>query len=384
MNILFLSDVYFPRINGVSTSIHTLRQQLVAQGHKVHLLAPDYYSPSEDEFWITRVPSRYLAFDPEDRLIRYGKALSLSQSLQRGDYDLLHVHTPFAAHYLGLKLARRLGIPCVETYHTFFEDYMHHYLPVLPRPVLRAFARSLSRGQCNAVDAVVAPSQPMLDALRGYGVKAEAEVIPTGLQDHSFVPGDGAGFRRRYHIPAERPVMLYVGRVAHEKNIGFLLRMALQVKHARPDVLLVIAGEGPAMERLRRESDALGLQDNVLFIGYLDRKTQLNDCYRMADVFVFASTTETQGLVLLEAMAQGTPVVAVAEMGTRSILAEGRGAHIAPLEEAGFAQKVVALLNDAGARKALGEEASRHALGWSSRQMAARMLAFYQQVMASR
>ena len=336
MNILFLSDVYFPRINGVSTSIHTLRQQLVAQGHKVHLLAPDYYSPSEDESWITRVPSRYLAFDPEDRLIRYGKALSLTQSLQRGDYDLLHVHTPFAAHYLGLKLARRLGIPCVETYHTFFEDYMHHYLPVLPRPVLRAVARSLSRRQCNAVDAVVAPSQPMLDALRGYGVKAEAEVIPTGLQDHSFVPGDGAGFRRRYHIPAERPVMLYVGRVAHEKNIGFLLRMALQVKHARPDVLLVIAGEGPAMERLRREANALGLQDNVLFIGYLDRKTQLNDCYRMADVFVFASTTETQGLVLLEAMAQGTPVVAVAEMGTRSILAEGRGAHIAPLEEAGF------------------------------------------------
>lgn len=384
MNILFLSDVYFPRINGVSTSIHTLRQQLAAQGHKVHLLAPDYYSPSEDESWITRVPSRYLAFDPEDRLIRYGKALSLTQSLQRGDYDILHVHTPFAAHYLGLKLARRLGIPCVETYHTFFEDYMHHYLPVLPRPVLRAFARSLSRRQCNAVDAVVAPSQPMLDALRGYGVKAEAEVIPTGLQDHSFVPGDGAGFRRRYHIPSERPVMLYVGRVAHEKNIGFLLRMALQVKHARPDVLLVIAGEGPAMERLRQEANALGLQDNVLFIGYLDRKTQLNDCYRMADVFVFASTTETQGLVLLEAMAQGTPVVAVAEMGTRSILAEGRGAQIAPLEEAGFAQKVVALLNDAGARKALGEEASRHALGWSSRQMAERMLAFYQQVMASR
>jgi 1,2-diacylglycerol 3-alpha-glucosyltransferase len=384
MNILFLSDVYFPRINGVSTSIHTLRQQLVAHGHKVHLLAPDYYSPSDDESWITRVPSRYLAFDPEDRLLRYGKALALTQSLQHGDYDLLHVHTPFAAHYLGLKLARRLDIPCVETYHTFFEDYMHHYLPIMPKPVLRAFARSLSRRQCNAVDAVVAPSQPMLEALRGYGVKAEAEVIPTGLQDHSFVPGDGAGFRRRYNIPPERPVMLYVGRVAHEKNIGFLLRMTLQVKHARPDVLLVIAGEGPAMERLRRESDALGLQDNVLFIGYLDRKTQLNDCYRMADIFVFASTTETQGLVLLEAMAQGTPVVAVAEMGTRSILSEGQGAHIAPLEESDFAQKVLALLSDAKARKALGEEASRHALGWSSRQMAERMVEFYGRVIASR
>jgi 1,2-diacylglycerol 3-alpha-glucosyltransferase len=382
MKILFLSDVYFPRINGVSTSIHTLRQQLAAQGHHVHLLAPDYYSPGEDETWITRLPSRYLMFDPEDRLIRYGKAVELTRALRREDYDILHVHTPFAAHYLGLRLGGRLGIPCVETYHTFFEDYMHHYLPILPKPLTRAFARSLSRRQCNAVDAVIAPSQPMLDALRGYGVEAQAEVIPTGLQDHSFVPGDGAGFRQRYNIPPERPVMLYVGRVAYEKNISFLLRMTLQVKHTRPDVLLVIAGEGPAMERLRKETAALGLQDHVRFIGYLDRKTQLNDCYQMADLFVFASTTETQGLVLLEAMAQSVPVVAVAEMGTRSILVEGKGAAIAPLEETDFAQRVLALLEDEKSRKALGEEACRHALGWSSRQMAERMLDFYRRVIA--
>jgi 1,2-diacylglycerol 3-alpha-glucosyltransferase len=382
MKILFLSDVYFPRINGVSTSIHTLRQQLAAQGHHVHLLAPDYYSPGEDETWITRLPSRYLMFDPEDRLIRYGKAVELTRALRREDYDILHVHTPFAAHYLGLRLGGRLGIPCVETYHTFFEDYMHHYLPILPKPLTRAFARSLSRRQCNAVDAVIAPSQPMLDALRGYGVEAQAEVIPTGLQDHSFVPGDGAGFRQRYNISPERPVMLYVGRVAYEKNISFLLRMTLQVKHTRPDVLLVIAGEGPAMERLRKETAALGLQDHVRFIGYLDRKTQLNDCYQMADLFVFASTTETQGLVLLEAMAQSVPVVAVAEMGTRSILVEGKGAAIAPLEETDFAQRVLALLEDEKSRKALGEEACRHALGWSSRQMAERMLDFYRRVIA--
>jgi len=382
MKILFLSDVYFPRINGVSTSIHTLCQQLAAQGHQVHLFAPDYCSPSEDETWITRLPSRYLMFDPEDRLIRYGQAQALTRHLRREDYDILHVHTPFAAHYLGLKLRQRLKIPCVETYHTFFEDYMHHYLPILPKPLSRAFARSLSRRQCNAMDAVIAPSQPMLDALRGYGVEAQAEVIPTGLQDHSFVPGDGAGFRKRYNIPPERPVMLYVGRVAHEKNISFLLRMALQVKQARPDVLFVIAGEGPAMERLRKETTALGLQAHVRFIGYLDRKSQLNDCYSMADLFVFASTTETQGLVLLEAMAQGVPVVAVAEMGTRSILAEGKGAAIAPLEETGFAQRVLALLSDAKSRKALGEEAHRYALGWSSRQMAERMLGFYRRVIA--
>lgn len=383
MNILFLSDVYFPRINGVSTSIHTLRQQLAAQGHRVHLLAPDYYSPSEDESWITRVPSHYLMFDPEDRLMRYGKALAMSADLRHEDYDIIHVHTPFAAHYLGLRLSRRLGIPCVETYHTFFEDYMHHYLPILPKPLLRMLARRLSRSQCNAMDAVIAPSQPMLDALRSYGVKSHAEVIPTGLQEHSFVAGDGPGFRRRYGIAPDRPVMLFVGRVAHEKNIGFLLRMALQVKHSRPDILLVLAGEGPALEQLRKEARALGLQDNTLFLGYLDRKTELNDCYRMADVFVFSSLTETQGLVLLEAMAQSIPVVAIAEMGTKSILLEGKGALIAPQDEKIFAGRVLELLGNSEYRLSLGEKAHGYALHWSAQYMAERMMKFYRQVIAS-
>jgi 1,2-diacylglycerol 3-alpha-glucosyltransferase len=384
VKILFLSDVYFPRINGVSTSIHTFREQLVAQRHEVHLLAPDYYSPSDDESWITRVPSYYLMFDPEDRLMRYRKALSVSAHLRHEDYDIVHVHTPFAAHYLGLRLARRLGIPCVETYHTFFEDYMHHYLPLLPKPLTRVLARRLSRSQCNAVEAVIAPSQPMLDALRSYGVKSTAEVIPTGLQEHSFVQGDGPGFRRRYGIAPDRPVMLYVGRVAHEKNIGFLLRMALQVKHLRPDILLVLAGEGPALEQLRKEAQALGLQDNTLFLGYLDRKTELNDCYHMADVFVFSSLTETQGLVLLEAMAQSVPVVAMAEMGTKSILFEGQGALIAPQDEKVFAGRVLELLNNPDYRHALGEKAHGYARHWSAYHMAERMMQFYRKVIAGR
>lgn len=384
MNILFLSDVYFPRINGVSTSIHTLRRQLVKMGHYVHLVAPDYYSPSEDESWISRIPSRYLPFDPEDRLMRYGKALEHCIGRLHVDLDLIHVHTPFVAHYVGLQLSKRLGVPCVETYHTFFEDYMYHYLPVLPRPLLKSVARSLSRRQCNAMDAVVAPSQPMLDALRGYGVKSHAEVIPTGLEPHSFRPGDGAGFRSRYGIAADRPVLLFVGRVAHEKNIGFLLHMVEHVKHTRPDVLFVIAGEGPALEGLRKESQALGLQDNVYFLGYLDRNTELNDCYRAADIFVFSSLTETQGLVLLEAMAQGVPVVAIAKLGTKSILVEGKGALVAPQDERAFSKRVNELLSNPLKRNALGEVAREYAGQWSAASMAARMAHFYQQVIAER
>lgn len=382
MNILFVSDVYFPRINGVSTSIRTLRRQLAGLGHGVHLIAPDYYAPSDDESWILRVPARQLFFDPEDRLLHSRRAFARAIATLPADIDVVHVHTPFAAHYLGLRLARWLGVPCVETYHTFFEDYMHHYLPLLPRQALRLLARRLSRRQCNAVNAVIAPSQPMLDVLRGYGVTSKAAVIPTGLEAHSFAPGDGAGFRRRYGIAPEREVLLYVGRVAHEKNIGFLLRVLAELRQHRPGVLLLIAGEGPALPGLRDEAERLGLARNVLFIGYLDRHTELNDCYRAADVFVFSSLTETQGLVLLEAMAQGVPVVAIAALGTCSILREGAGALVAPHEVSAFAARVRGLLGDRKARLALGAAARVHAAEWSAAGMAQRMLAFYRDVSA--
>ena len=381
MKILFISDVYFPRVNGVSTSIRTFATQMQALGHEVQLIAPDYGTATADEAWIRRIPTRTLYFDPEDRLIRYHAALKLLPELRDENYDIVHIHTPFVAHYLGIKLARLLDIPCLETYHTFFEDYLHHYLPWIPKGLARRMAINISRRQCNDVNAVIAPSQPMLNALRRYGVKASAEVIPTGLQEKSFEAADGEAFRDRYGIAPQRPVALYVGRVAHEKNIDFLLRMTHELRRQRPDMLLVVAGEGPAQKHLAELSQQLGLGDNIRFIGYLDRNTELNPCYKAADVFVFASKTETQGLVLLEAMAQGVPVVALAEMGTESILIEGEGAMIAPEDERIFASKVFSLFANPGKRLKLGQAAQQYAAKrWTARLQAERMLQFYQRV----
>lgn len=352
-------------------------------GHEVHLIAPDYGVSTEDEAWIKRIPSHSIYFDPEDRLMRYGAVLDRVQELKRENYELIHIHTPFIAHYLGLKLANLLDIPCVETYHTFFEDYLHHYLPWVPRPLAKGFARMLSRRQCNAVDGVVAPSRPMLDVLRQYGVDNTAAVVATGLQSHSFERADSASFRVRHGIRLGRPVMLYVGRVAYEKNIDFLLRMTAELRKKQPDILLLVTGEGPAEDSLRELARQLALQDNVMFLGYLDRKTELNACYGAADVFVFASKTETQGLVLLEAMAQSIPVVALAELGTRSILVEGEGALVAPEDEAVFADKVFSLLNDTNKRTVLGQSARRYAMQhWSSRTQAGRMLELYEYLLS--
>lgn len=381
MRVLMVSDVYFPRVNGVSTSIQTFRRELPACGVSVDLIAPQYPNETEEpDLW--RVPSRYLAFDPEDRMMRRSHVDRLLPQLQARAYDLLHIQTPFIAHYAGLKLGRALGIPAVTTYHTFFEEYLHHYAKVLPAGMTRAVARRFSRGQCNATAGVIAPSTAMRDALQRYGVTVPIEIIPTGIPLAHFSGGDGPGFRQKHAIGTEREMALFVGRVAHEKNIDLLLHVAHRLRHERPNFLLVIAGEGPALPHLEQLAAKLDLGQHIRFIGYLDRANALIDCYRASDVFVFGSTTETQGLVLLEAMAMGVPVVAIPAMGAKDILLPQQGCVCANNEVEDFASKLGRLLGDMKHRKQLADEARRFAQTWSAPATAERLAAFYRQVKA--
>lgn len=383
MRVLFISDVYFPRVNGVSTSIRTFRQDLGSHGVDTRLVAPHYGCPpaAPEEPGVLRVPAARVPRDPEDRRMRWRALTRALDALPASEFDLVHIHTPFIAHYAGVRLARRADIPAIATYHTFFEEYLHHYMPLVPAPLARLLARSFTRSQCAAVHALIAPSEPMRAVLTGYGVTTPIHVVPTGLAADRFRPGDGRAFRARAGIDAGRALVTYIGRVAHEKNIGFLLRMFREVIRSVPGALLVIAGEGPAREALRQQAGHPGLARHVHFAGYLERDSALLDCYAAADVFVFASRTETQGLVLLEAMAQGTPVVSTAHLGTRSILVPGSGALVVPEEEEdAFAAAVVRLLGEASLRQELGKRGLAYARQWSSAAMARRLAELYAQL----
>ncbi len=296
MHILMVSDVYFPRVNGVSTSIQAFRQALQAAGHRVTLIAPAYAETTDDETDIIRISSRNVIVDPEDRMMRIRHIHRLTDELRADDYDIIHIHTPFVAHYAGLKLARKLKLPVVATYHTFFEEYLYNYIKWLPKEWLRYVARRFSRTQCADLDALVVPSTAMQQVLLDYGVETPLTILPTGLDMRVFESGDGVAFRDKHRIPAERPVILFVGRVAFEKNIGFLLDVTDRLREQIPDILFVIAGEGPAEKSLHSQVKRRGLEGNVSFVGYLRRDGDLQACYKAADVFVFASRTETQGL----------------------------------------------------------------------------------------
>ncbi len=386
MHVLMIADVFFPRVNGVSTSIQTFRQELHRQGHALTLIAPDYRGRRrvvmEEHGTLLRIPARRVPFDPEDRFMHRRAIARLLPHLRDRRVDLVHIQTPFVAHYAGRSLARELGVPLLTTYHTFFEEYLHHYLPGVPARMTRALARRFSRQQCNEVDRVIVPSTAMAEVLRRYGVERPVTVLPTGIPLSRFARGDGHAFRRRLGIDADRPVMLTVGRMAFEKNLDFLIDVLQRVRRRLPRVLLLLAGEGPMRPHLMRRVAREGLDDHVQFLGYLDREQALTDCYQAADVFVFASRTETQGLVLLEAMAAGLPVVALAEMGARDVLREGQGCRIARDDVDDFAGKTERILVDVRQRRQLADRGRRYAREWAAPVLAERLAGVYARMLA--
>lgn len=372
MNLLMLSDVYFPRVNGVSTSIRTFARSLARVGHSVTVVAPDYGEGSgqqahdDDGFEVIRLPSRVIFFDPEDRLMRAGALRRVEAGLARREWDAIHIHTPFRAHSLGVRLARAGGWPTVETYHTYFEEYVGHYLPWLPPPLTRRFARMASRHLCGQVDHLIVPSAQMVGVLQRYGVDTPHTVLPTGIDLDEFRNGDGARFRQTRGIAPERPVLVTVSRLAVEKNIAFLLRVVQRLVGEFPELLFVVAGEGPDEARLKRLTHELGLETNVRFFGNLDRRTTLLDAYRAGDAFVFASPTETQGLVLIEAMALGVPIVSTAVMGTAMVLDGTHSALIADEDIDDFVAKTSRVLRSPELRAALSAAGPADAQRWSS------------------
>lgn len=383
MRVVMVSDVYFPRINGVSTAIQTYQHALRPYGIEVRLVAPDY---GEQEYtsWIRRVPSRPVPGDPEDRLVRWRAMHRAVAAAVAEGCDLIHVQTPFVAHYAATRAARREGIPVLATYHTLFEEYLKHYAPLVPASWLRALARSFSRRQCNALDAVIVPSAAIHERLGGYGVKTPMHVLPTGIALPAELNAGRHEFRVRFAVDEQRPVALFVGRVAHEKNIDFLIDVVDLTRESVPDILLLVAGEGPALPHLCRAVAKRGLQAHVQFIGYLDRQIDLPACYAAADAFIFASRTETQGLVILEAMAAGLPVVALAAMGSIDILGPRRGAVVPADDPSAFSLALAEVLRDPVLRRRLADEGRSYAAEWSDDALAGRMADLYRQIVSTR
>jgi len=379
MNIGIVTDTYRPRINGVVTSIDTFAYEFRKLGHSVYIFAPSFpHVPAEEHVY--RFPSLYLFFDPEDRL-----ALPWSRKVTKKipdlKLDILHTQTPFTLGIAALRWARQNHIPLVHTYHTLFTAYTAHYLKFIPKDLGVEWTKRLSRAYCDRCQLVITPSPQMKQALLSYGVHSPVEVNPTGINLERLQNADGKAFRKNFGIKDEEKMLLFMGRIGREKNVPFLFRMLKLVLKEIPAVRLVVAGEGPAKQELVRLCSEMGIQGHVLFIGYMNKEDWAN-CYAAADLFTFASVTETQGLVVTEAMAVGTPVVAVGEMGVADIMRGDKGGLLTRLDEAEFSRAVIQLLLDQSLYEKKVKEALNWAKEWSSEAMGKKLLGHYQAVIS--
>ena len=384
MKIALVTDTYFPRINGVSTSTQVFAEEFVKQGHEVHVYAPAFpnHIDENDHLKVFRFPSFYLFFDPEDRLGMPWRDRTLVRRFLDEKYDIVHTQTPFTIGGPAVKWARKSGAKVVHTYHTLFAAYTEHYLWFLPKAFGVWYAKNASRRYCNACDMLITPSSEMKRVLEGYGVSKPIEVIPTGIRLDRFRDRDGERYRKFMGYGSEDKVLLFMGRVAEEKNIDFLIRTVQRLKPRIPGIRFLIAGEGAAKKHLEKMTAEMGMTDTVRFAGYLS-KTDWRDCYAGADLFVFASVTETQGLVVTEAMAAGTPVVAVGEMGIKDVMASGRGGLVTRLDEDEFSDAVARMLTDRALYEEKKSQTLEEADKWSSTSMARRMLEAYGKILGS-
>ncbi|AKO64645.1 hypothetical protein VI34_05875 [Methylophilales bacterium MBRSG12] len=380
MKILFLSDVYFPRVNGVSTSIKVFKNDLKKLGHEVHLICPAYNEKNTDKT-ITTIKSKPIFFDPEDHLMSWTELNKKIEWIKKQKFDLIHIQTPFIAHYFGKKLAKTLNVPIIETYHTSFEDYLHLYLPILPESFARWLSRNIAKYLCNHCQGIISPSEQLKETLKNYQVTKPIKVVPTGLPDQSFKKTNKYTFRKLYNISLTDPLLLFVGRVAHEKNIDFLLHVYKYIARENKSIKFLITGEGPAFEHIQKLIKKLNLDRSVILTGYLEANNELLNCYASSDLFIFASKTETQGLVLIEAMAQGLPVVALAENGTKSILENNPGAIIAKDDPKEFAKTCLRLLNNKKKLSEMSVKAKKEAKQkWGSVAQTEKLIALYEEV----
>lgn len=359
MNIAFFCDTYQPTRNGVAVSVCTTTEELRARGHRVVIFAPRYKGYKNRDPNVLRFPAghwfRAKDFPVAWPLLPYFSARAFWR-FQSEHFDIIHSHSPFTLGTLGARWAQALDIPVIFTFHTLYHRYLH-YAP-LPSGLSRSYINTKVRNYCHLCDHVIAPSHAIARVVQRFRPDAPITILPTGIDVEHFASGNRETARAAYGIGEDEVVLLYVGRLAYEKNLDFLMRAVAPIlRQSTPvRVRLMMVGGGPAVTSLQTLAQQLKIEDKVIFTGFVDGKL-LPDHYAAGDIFTFASRTETQGVSIAEALAAGLPCVIVGAMGAAEAVAHGHNGLVVPPHQERFGEAVSQLVNDPQLRLCMAQNA---------------------------
>lgn len=376
MKILITSDWYIPAVNGVVTSVKNLRQELERRGHEVRILTLSQTTRSGERDGVTYLGSVAAGLIYPGARLRTALGGKWVRELVEWGPDVVHSQCEFSTFFLARRIAEELDIPLIHTYHTVYEDYTHYFSPSVHfgKKAAAIFTRWVARH----TDCLIAPTGKVRMLLQDYQVERPVFVVPSGIDLDRFRsepdPLRTAVLKASLNIPQEHTVLVFVGRLAEEKNLSELLRFRANLGPG--GVTLLLVGDGPDRQRLEAEAAALGLETpDVVFAGMVAAE-QIADWYQLGDLFVNASTSETQGLTYAEALAAGVPVLCRADPCLVGVVREGENGW-QYRGEADFRRKLDNFLAHPHRREQISRQARQSAEEYSAKRFAERVEAIY-------
>lgn len=378
MRILMFTNTFTPLVGGVARSVEQFSREFRRLGNQVLIVAPMFPDVHGDEQDVVRIPAMQ-RFNGTDFSVPTPIPGFLTQRIDEFRPHIIHSHHPFLLGDTALRVSSSRDVPIVFTHHTQYERYTH-YVPG-DSEAMKTFVVDLAVGYCNLCDAVIAPSNTIRQRLADLGVITPIEEIPTGVDTDVFHAGHGSAVRRRFGIGDSDFVIGHVGRLAPEKGLDFLVPTVARFVASKPTAKFLVAGTGPSAEMIEQVFEKAGVADRLIVLGTMGR-AELADVYAAMDVFAFSSQSETQGMVLTEAMAASTPVVAVDASGVREVLRSGiNGFMLAEESEDDFVTALDAIFAmSPSERRRLIDGAVQTAVDFSMRKTAEQAIALYRRL----
>ncbi len=377
MKIVMFTNTYLPHVGGVARSVKTLEDECRKRGHEVRVVAPES-AHAEESPDVLRVPA-IQNFNGSDFCVRLPFPNVIRDFVEDFKPDLIHSHHPFLLGDAALREAWKLRVPVVFTHHTLYEQYTH-YVP-LDSAALKRVAIQLATEYCNLCNEIIAPSESIKKLLTERGVVVPIEDIPTGIDTFVFSSANRNHYREKIGATNNDCVIGHIGRLAHEKNLPFIAEAVQAYLQKNDRCYFLLVGDGSEKEALTSMFEKEIAGGKVVLTGSLGG-SDLADAYAAMDIFVFASQSETQGMVLAEAMSAGVPVVALDGPGVREIMINDENGILlngdATADE--FSQAIERLAEDPGLRKRFGENAKTTSLEYDQKATADRVIDLYERL----